>query len=137
MFNLIPAFIFSILSNLWNFFRSFSPRVQVAIVLFVLIAILVISAVGYHFYSINKLQTVIESQKEGIAIKDQREIDQAKETVSNSEAEANKTIQTDSNKFSKSPEELTNKFCSYYCDKLHVLDSSCVEWARKNNKVCN
>lgn len=136
MFTAILNFFFATASELWSFFRSFSPRVQVAIVLFVLAVLLVVSAVGYHFYSINKLQTVIESQKEGIAIKDQREINRAKEAVNNSAIESNKTIQTDSNKFSKDNKHLTNKFCDYYC-RQGILDSSCMQWSRETNRTCN
>jgi uncharacterized membrane protein YcjF (UPF0283 family) len=132
----ILNFISLSLARFWQGFRSFTPRVQFAIVLFVLVVILVVSAVTYHFYSIHKLQTVIESQKEGIAIKDQREINRAKEAVNNSAIESNKTIQTDSNKFSKDNKHLTNKFCDYYC-KQGVLDSTCAEWAKENGRSCS
>jgi predicted PurR-regulated permease PerM len=136
LINSILRFIASLFSSAWRFFRSLSPRFQVGIVLLLITLILMISALFYHFYTINKLQTVIETQKEGIAIKDQREINQAKDEVNNSAIESNKSIRTDSNKFSKDSKHLTNKFCEYYC-KQGVLDSTCAEWAKENNRSCS
>lgn len=134
--NTILNFVTSGLWRLWQGFRSLSPRIQIALILIFLALILTAAAVGYHFYSIKQLQTVIESQKEGIAIKGQREINQAKEAVNKAEAESNKIIQTDSNKFSKNSKELTNKFCDYYC-KQGVLDSTCADWAKETGRICN
>lgn len=128
--------IFSFFSKGWNFFRSFTPRQQSAIVFVVFAATLTVSALVYHKYTVHQLEKAIEAEREGIAIKEQAEINHAKESVNKAEAEANKVIKTDSNKFSNNSRKLTEKFCSYYCDQ-GVLDSTCSEWVKETGRVCN
>ena len=120
----------------WKAFRQLSVKTQV------MIGLILVTIIGFVYFVHQKnqekqaVEKELQRQKEAEAQRQTQEINQAKESVNKSETEANKIIQTDSNKFSRNGEELTNKFCDYYC-RQGILDSTCSEWAKKNNRICN